>query len=312
MEISVIISTFNRSHNLPDCLAALARQESQEKIAWEAVVVDNNSTDDTPGVVEDLQRQHAFPIRYLFEPNQGLSHARNCGIAQSHSKHVAFIDDDILAEPQWLRAVCDGFRARQCDAVGGRIEVESPQPIPKWIQPEMYGFLGERDFGEEGLYLDGIKKFPFGGNMAISRTIIEKVGVFDTRMGRKGEGRKREELFKGEETEYFSRVARAGGRIWYEPRAVVHHRILPYQLKKKFFRTVHFNAGYQQAQLDTETYPRKIRGVPLFLFLQTARAAARYLAQTLTRGPALAFRQQMNVGYFIGMMQGYRKRRCIA
>ncbi len=311
MDISVVISTFNRSQNLPDCIAALDMQKDAESVSWEAVVVDNNSNDDTPAVVARLKKRYAYPIRYLFEPRQGLSHARNCGITQTRSKYVAFIDDDILVEPQWLRFMCDGFRARRSDAVGGRIRVESPRPIPKWIQPEMYGFLGQRDFGDEGFYMDGIKKFPFGGNMAVRRTMIDKVGVFDTRMGRKGEGRKREELFKGEETDYFRRLAEAGGRIYYEPNAVVRHRILPYQLEKKFFRTLHFNAGFQNAQLDTNFYPRTLGGVPLFLFLQTVRAAGRYLLQTATKGPNLSFRQQMNVGYFLGMIQGYRKRNCL-
>ena len=308
MDISIIVSTYNRSENLPSCIAALARQECGDQFRWEVIVVDNTSTDGTRGVVEALQRESEIFIRYSFEPQQGLSHARNRGIVDSDSRFCVFIDDDIEAEPQWLAAIFAAFTAQGCDAVGGRILLKTGRDIPAWIRPEMRGFLGQRDFGDAGFMMDGLKQFPFGGNMALSRDLIAKVGLFDTRMGRKGSGRKREELFKGEETDYFQRVAKAHGKIYYEPRATVRHKILPHQLKKDFFRAVHYNAGYQRALLDERSYGKTVSGVPLFLFRQTAKAGFRYLGQVLRRGPVFAFRQQMNIGYFLGMIQGYRKR----
>jgi len=307
-ELSVVVCTFNRSRNLPGCVEALARQAGAEGIDWELVVVDNNSSDDTAAVVRELGARHPFPIRYLFEGEQGLSHARNRGIAGTMSRYLAFIDDDIRPEPEWLRAVHEAFVETGADAVGGRIHVESPKPLPAWIDEEMRGFLGHRDFGDEPFLMDGVRQFPFGGNMAARRALVERVGGFDPRMGRKGEGRKADELFKGEETDFFHRVAEAGGRIAYEPRAIVRHLILAHQLEKRFFRTLHFTAGYQKALLDARSYPRTLLGVPLFLFRQTAGSAARYLGQLLSRGPSRAFRQQMTVGYFLGMMLGYHRR----
>jgi len=308
VDISVIVCTFNRADNLPECVAHLDRQNDLTGVEWEVVIVDNNSTDDTADVVTDLQSRSAASIRYVFEAEQGLSAARNRGIAETASPYLCFIDDDIRVEPQWLRAVFDGFKERSADAVGGRILVQSAAPVPAWINEDMRGFLGHRDLGNEPHYMDGVTEFPFGGNMALSRRIIEQVGGFDTRMGRKGEGKKRQELFKGEETDYFRRVAAAGGRLYYVPDATVHHKILPHQLKKQFFRTIHFNAGYQRALLDEVRYPRCVFHIPLFLFRQTGTAAARYVSQLITKGPSSAFRQQMNVGYFFGMMMGYARR----
>lgn len=308
MDISVIVCTYNRAHNIAECVAHLDRQRDLTGIQWEVLIVDNNSTDDTADVVRELQNRSTATIRYVFEPEQGLSAARNRGIADTDSPFLCFIDDDIRAEPQWLRAIFDGFRDRDADAVGGRILVQSSSPLPDWINDDMRGFLGHRDFGAEPHDMDGINEFPFGGNMALSRRIIERVGGFDTRMGRKGEGTRREELFKGEETDYFRRVAAAGGKLVYAPQATVHHKILPHQLKKKFFRTIHFNAGYQHAQLDDKAYRRTFRRVPVFLFRQTANAGWRYLCELVRSGPSAAFRQQMNVGYFCGMIVGYARR----
>ena len=308
MDISVIICTFNRRKNLEECVAHVMAQRSLQGRAWEIVLVDNNSTDGTREAVRKLEERYGSRILYVFEGNQGLSHARNRGIRATDSRYVAFIDDDILVAPDWLGAIVEAFETTGADAVGGCIHVQSPTPLPAWILPEMYGFLGHRDFGPEPFFMDGVTQFPFGGNMAFSRRMIDRVGLFDTRMGRKGTGLRREELFKGEETDYFQRIVSEGGRIYYEPRAAVHHKILPHQLRKAFFRTLHFNAGYQKGVLDPDDYGRRVLGVPAFIFRQTLRAAARYVYQLAAMGPSRAFRQQMTVGYFVGMIFGYRDR----
>ncbi len=308
MDISIIISTYNRSDNLPECVEYLAAQKNTENFSWEAVIVDNNSTDDTKSVTEKLQRENSINIRYLFEPNQGLSHARNCGIRESNAEFIIFIDDDIRATPDWLTSTYNRFISENCDAVGGRIYIESPEDLPKWIKPDMYGFLGHRDFGDQAFQMNGINEFPFGGNMGAKKEIAEAIGGFDTRMGRKGEGKKREELFKGEETEFFQQLAKKKGIIWYEPKAIVLHKILPYQLKKKFFRTLHFNAGYQKAALDEREFIRTFKGIPLFIFTQVLNALFKYISLLITTGSDNAFRQQMNTGYLFGMIYGYKDR----
>jgi len=309
MEVSVIISTYNRCRNLASCIARLDRQKRADSLDWEIVVVDNNSTDDTKVTIQGLKPECRFPLRYLFEPEQGLSFARNRGIDDTTSRYLVFIDDDILVDEYWLSAIYETFQSYDCDAVGGRILVDSPESLPDWIQPEMYGFLGHRDFGDQVFKMNGVDEFPFGGNMALHRRAIERVGKFHTGMGRKGDGARRDELFKGEETDYFHRLAQAGGSMYYNPNASVRHRILPYQLKKRFFRTIHFNAGYQKAAFDQNSYARTLAGVPLFLFGQFARAVVRYGAQLFSVGPNNAFRQQMNIGYFLGMIVSYYKHR---
>ena len=143
----------------------------------------------------------------------------------------------------------------------------------------MYGFLGYQDCGEAPFPMDGIDKYPFGGNMAFNRRVTNMIGFFNTELGRKGTGEKRSELFKGAETDYFHRLARAGGKIFYEPSAIVYHRIKPVQLTKHYFRTIHFNEGYQRARHDERAFVHTLLGVPYFLFPQTARSMMYYLGQ---------------------------------
>ncbi len=308
MELSVILCTYNRCHNLPPCLGALARQEGLDGVDWEVVVVDNNSTDATRDTVAEVAASASITIRYCFEEEQGLSWARNRGIEEAAGRYLCFIDDDIEVTPGWLAALYETFRVHDCDAAGGPIHLRPPRPLPGWIRPDMQGFLGYRDLGEEARPLDGRHEFPFGGNMAFDRRVVERIGLFDTGLGRKGEGRSREELFKGEETDYFLRLTAAGGTIYYAPDALVFHQVLEHQLQKRFFRALHYNAGYLSAQRDPQRHERSLGGVPLFLLRQLARAAGRYLWQVARHGPSFAFRQQMNVGYFLGRVVGYARR----
>lgn len=306
MDYSIVICTFNRAANLSACIAHLASQQQTDEIDWEVLVVDNNSTDGTASIVEQLQGEHpSLRLRYVFEPDQGLSNARNRGIGETKGSHIIFIDDDIHVAPRWLRSYAQTFREHGCDAAGGPILVESPIPIPVWVRPEMMGFLGQLDYGPEPCGLDGVERFPFGGNMAFRRRSLERIGEFDPALGRKGSGDSAEELFKGEETEYFRRLASNGSTIRYTPGAEVEHHILPYQLQRRFFLTLHYNEGYQRALAARPQPGRTLLGMPLFIFPQTLRAMGEFLKTTLTDGLNGSMRQLMNVAYFLGRIRGY-------
>lgn len=309
MDASVIICTYNRRHNLQDCFSALEGQQDVEGLNWEVLLVDNNSSDDTGRFCETYARRTALNFRYTFAARQGLSYARNHGIEQARGRYLIFIDDDIQVTPKWLSAIVQTFREHDCDAVGGRIHLAIPlENLPRWIRPDMYGFLGYQDFGAEPYRLDGLQEYPFGGNMAIHRRVFERIGGFDPAMGRKGSGTHKDELFKGEETDFFYRLATSGGIIWYQPQALVFHKVLPHQLKRRYFLTLHHNAGILKARRDDQSYPRTVLGVPRFLYLLWLRALWRYGLQTLSRGPNFSFRQLMNLAYFTGMIQEYHRR----
>ncbi|MCB1875324.1 MAG: glycosyltransferase family 2 protein [Chromatiales bacterium] len=310
MDITIIICTYNRVGNLASCIGALGQQQDVDSLAWEVLVIDNNSSDGTGEEVARLAQGFRVPVRCVRETEQGLNYARNRGALEATGHYCAYIDDDILVSPGWLHALYHALQDNQAAAAGGRILLDPDLDIPKWIKPEMYGFLGHQDFGDESFEMDGSERYPFGGNMAFLRDVLLTVGKFDVNMGRKGEGRKREELFKGEELDYFQRVKRGeNAYIAYEPRAIVFHQVLPHQLKKRYFRILHFNSGLQRALLGGPARGKTVLGVPLYLFPQLLRAGGRYLMQAVTRGPDWAFRQQMTVANFVGMMIGHYRSR---
>jgi len=308
MDFTVIICTYNRFKNLSSCIEALEEQQDVDTINWEVLFVDNNSTDKTKETVTELINKSSLKIRYAFEPSQGLNHARNLGIKESKGKYFAYLDDDITVSKNWLNSIYQSLVKNDADATGGRIHLDPEVVLPSWItkNPEMYGFLGFQDYGESPLQVDGIKQYPFGGNMAFSRKVVEQIGFFNTKLGRKGEGSKKNELFKGAETDYFHRLAAVDGvKIFYAPDAIVYHHILPHQLTKNYFLTIHRNAGYQKAFNDNSDYPRCFMGAPLFVFPQVTKAIGKYLFQMATKGLDYAFRQRMTVAHFFGTLSGY-------
>jgi len=308
MDMSIIICTYNRSQNLAECFDCLGQQELIDPISWEVLLIDNNSSDDTKQVVEQLTKQYNLPVSYAFEAEQGLSAARNRGIMEANGTYLVFIDDDIRVTKHWLQTIYSSFKEHDCDAVGGRIHIESPATLPKWITPDMYGFLGHQDFGAVPHAMDGVKEFPFGGNMAIHRRVFDLIGNFNVNMGRKGSGLRKDEIFKGEETDFFHRLAATGGKFYYHPSILVFHKILPHQLRPGFFLALHNNAGILKAQLVNHSYSRRFFGVPLFIYAQFFRAVGRWVYEFVSKGYNHSFRKLMNISYFWGMICGYYKK----
>lgn len=194
--------------------------------AYEVLVIDNCSSDDTQSVANSF---HALPIRYFFEPKQGLSHARNRALAEFVGTRLLFIDDDIRLEPGFLAAYADAFEAfPQAGYFGGRIIPDWPGAVPSWAQSKLSlidGLLGWIDLGFDTRPFEQHESTPFGANFAISRTLMERIGVFDAELGCKG-GR----LGRGEETDWFLRARKAGGHGVYVGGALAHHWIDPERL----------------------------------------------------------------------------------
>src|SRR5262249_32992172 len=101
-DISVVIPTYNRCGQLRQGLSALLEQDAGG-VAYEIIVVDNNSRDATRAVVRDaIAVDSSGLIHYVFEPRQGLSYARNTGVERSRAPIVSFVDDDVVPVRTWV------------------------------------------------------------------------------------------------------------------------------------------------------------------------------------------------------------------
>lgn len=261
--ISVIICTYNRANSLRNTLKSLQELSVPANLSWELIVVDNNCIDDTREVVEKFSESSGLHVRYLFEGNQGLAHARNLGIKEAKGGIIAFTDDDVTVDPHWLRYLKSAFDADGCIGVAGRIVPVWTCKKPSWLETDgPYRFMKAIpgfDLGEERCE---IKTPPFGANMAFKKAAFEKYGLFRTDLGRAGTN-----LGIGEDTEFGRRLIRAQERLVYAPQALVHHPVERQRTEKRYFQTWYFNYG--KSLIRVHGIPKDVTcyfGVPKHLF----------------------------------------------
>jgi glucosyl-dolichyl phosphate glucuronosyltransferase len=303
MDASVVVCTYNRAESLRDTLRALRAQETAAPRHWEVIVVDNNSKDHTRQAVEELQREWPL-LRYEFEQKQGLSHARNHGIAAARGDVLLFTDDDVLPEPDWLDTTLVGLQKYRADACGGFVAPIWEAPPPAWLTERFFGFLAIRADRTDDYAITHAGQAPFGANMAMKRTVFDQVGLFDTDRGRKGNL-----LASGEDGELFERILSAGLTSVFLGQSRVHHKVESFRLTKRYFRRWRLQTSRNIAQSRGIPGERRLANIPLYVFPQFLRALARMLWGHLTQPRDEAFNREIVVFHFLGLMQGlYRSR----
>lgn len=254
LRLSLIVATYNRAEQLMVTLRSIAMQRAAAEL-WECIVVDNNSKDNTAERVEEFRLTHPkLNIVYVREGQQGLSYARNAGIRVAQGDILAFVDDDERIVEGFIGAYIELFDSySDAMSAGGRIVAEYPTGRPRWMsryteQP----IANPMDFGcSVRLFPKG--RIPGGGNMAMRREFFERVGVFDTELGRKGGS-----LIGGEESDIFERAEALGFRCYYVPDAVMYHIIPETKLTEEYFERLCYNTGVSQ-RMRAERHNRVLR-----------------------------------------------------
>lgn len=240
--ISAVICTHNRASYLQKALSSLMEQ-TLEKCAYEILIVDNGSSDETKDVV---QRFSEVPnLRYLFEPSIGLSRARNTGWHHARGEYVAFLDDDAVACREWLQKYLQTFEtfSPKPGCVGGRVLPVWEAPRPDWLSDKMLGTLSVFDWSDFPLVIDDGMGLS-GCNIAFLRELLQLTGGFPVELGRQGN-----RLLGGEEVLLRRRVAGMGYSIVYSPDILVNHSISASRLTKQWFCQETYSAGHSKARM---------------------------------------------------------------
>lgn len=206
--ISLIICSRNRAKSLEGCLAAVQRSDAAACGA-EVIVVDNGSSDETQEVIAGFGRQCAFLVRNIIEPKEGLSHARNAGVAIARGDIISFTDDDCYIAHDYFFTCLSAFSGKIFDFCGGRI-------LPYDPDDARYGYNSDEAF--KLILADSFIKAGEiqGANMAFRRVVFEQVGCFDTGLGAGTP-------FRCEDLEFASRASLAGFVGAHVPELTVYH-----------------------------------------------------------------------------------------
>lgn len=242
--ISIIICTYNRADSLNQTMDALQNLIVPEGETVELMVVDNKSKDTTRQVVESWVAKSRLPLKYLYEPEQGASHARNAGIKKAQGDMLCFFDDDVIVDSQWLVSMVRLFRETDVEMAGCRILRKWECEAPDWYSEEVSGPVIMQDFGPARIKMGQNGMYLISAGLAFRKEVFDRIGLFRGDLGRKGNS-----LIGGEDKELFDRVAASGGVIYYEPAAVIHHRVeenrLTQDYMRRWFYAIGQTAGHQ-------------------------------------------------------------------
>jgi hypothetical protein len=206
------------------------------------VVIDNNRELETRARAE---LTGALVVANAHEP--GLSGGRRTGTARARGEVIAFLDDDAIADRDWLEQLAAVYEDPLVLGAGGLIEPLWVAPPPAWFPAEFNWVVGCTYAGMP--VRRGRVRNPIGANMSVRVGVLARAGAFDPRLGRSpGAGPVHG---TAEETEFCIRASQAHpGHYWiYEPRARVRHTVPPERASFAYFARRCVVEGTAKAQL---------------------------------------------------------------
>ena len=213
MFLSVVIPTYNRLPILEKCLRALEQQRLEAPIsAYEVVVVDDGSTDDTVNWL--LRHGASFPhVRFVQQDHGGPAEGRNRGVEHARGDVIVFIDSDLVVTDTFLISHARRLEQtwqqrgdRLCFTYGAVINTanfDDPTSEPHKLNDLSWAYFAT-------------------GNVAIDRQVLERSGLFDTRF----------RLYGWEDLELGERLRRMGVVLVRCPEAVGYHWHPPLSLEQ--------------------------------------------------------------------------------
>jgi glycosyltransferase involved in cell wall biosynthesis len=307
-DVSVVVSTRNRAEVLGNCLRALAG--SRTTVTFEIIVADNGSSDGTRGIVEDVAKTCPVPLRYVWEPRQGVSYGRNAGIARAAGKIVAFTDDDIQVSSDWVERLHGLFEQHpDVECIGGAVLPIWAQPPPDWLDAKHWSPLSVTDHGSAPFVIDAShpRCLPTS-NLAFRRAVFDRIGGFSG------------DFPRAQDHELQLRFWLSGGRQLYSPSLVVHTAVPAERMRVSYHRRWHTRNGRMCARMrlrertrsdghigHVPSQQRIILGAPAFLWRQLAAAVRDWLASLPRRHSSQRLEHEMRVRHLLGYILEQRR-----
>ncbi len=248
LDLTVAIPTYNSATRLPQVLEALRHQTNTEQIAWEIIIVDNNSRDNTAQVIKDYQSnwQQSCPLKYYLEERQGPAFARGRAIQEARGNYVAFLDDDNIPALDWIASAYEfGNNHPQAGAFSGQIhgefEVNPPENFKK-----IAAFLAIREHGPKAFIFDPDNlHLPPSAGLVVRRQAWQDAVPNTPKIA----GTQKEALVRGEDYEVLLYLHKAGWEIWYNPAMHINHQIPPWRLERDYLLSLARACGLATCQL---------------------------------------------------------------
>lgn len=298
-EISVVISTYNRRDSLQRTIESILGQTNAP--SYELIVVDNRSTDGTSELIRS-RAASANCVRYVFEEKQGVSHGRNAGVAAARAPLIAFTDDDVTVNSNWLAAMKAAFDVHpECGCAGGKVLAVWPHTPPGWLTEKHWAPLALLDYGAAQKLSARNRKCLITANMGMRREVFEQIGGF------RGDFQKTiGSTCSMEDRELQERYWRRGGECWFDPAIMVHAEVQAFRMEKEYHRRWHFSHGELHALLRDPEFERstiRLFDIPGHVLRRAATERLEMIYNKLRLRPERAFEHEMEGVFFSGFIR---------
>lgn len=281
---SVVICSRGRPGLLIDAVHSVL---AMSRLPSEIVVVDQS--DEPHAALAAGTLDTSVAINYLWSPDRGLSRARNVGVASAEGEIVAFLDDDMLVDADWLESAVNALtRSDHGDrnVVTGQVRPGEPEVPGAWAPSTICEPLPRSYAGRIG------EDILFAGNMALHRTVFDVVGTFDERLGAGTS------LPSAEDNDFCYRLLQAGLCVEYRPEAVAVHRAWRRE-------TARFKLRYDYGRGQGGFYVKHISAGDWFMLRRFAADVSRHLVRAAVRLTRARLPQaRSDLAYTYGLLVG--------
>lgn len=241
LRVSVVICAFTEDR-WDQLVAAIKSVEQQSHPAYEVVVV----IDHNPPLLDRVRNLSSRPVAVENTEPRGLSGARNSGVAVSRGEIVAFLDDDAVAQPQWLESLCVGYEYPDVVGVGGSIEPDWREGRPRWFPPEFDWVVGCTYVGMPE-QVSPVRNM-IGANMSFRRETLTQLGGFRAEVSRIGAS----PAATCDDTEMCIRARQRlpGKLVLYNPAAKVKHHVPGVRGSVSYFAARCIGEGLSKVQVS--------------------------------------------------------------
>ena len=283
VNVSVVVCTYSPTmfdHFVDAANSVLAQTHESVELV---VVVDGDES--LAERVRERYGTHDDVVIHCNDRNRGLSESRNAGVELASGDVVAFMDDDAVAHPDWIERLVALYERHDAVAAGGRMAARWVAGEPSFLPAEFLFLVGvtHRGFPREECEV----RNTFGSNISFRREVFEACGGFEANLGLTGD-----DNVQGEETEFAARVRRQyGSGVWYDPDAVVEHKVFDHRTDPRWLLDRAFWQGYSK-RVMAEVLPDESDEEGEFLrrlLVEFAPDRARQLVRRRRRADLLQF-----------------------
>ena len=246
MDVSVVVCTYAMAR-YDSFVEAVESVRSQTYDRTEAVLV----VDGNEAVYERARRQFGDcedVVVHCNDENRGVAASRTTGARLAGGDVVAFLDDDAVADDEWVERLVEAYRTHDAVAVGGRIDGEWLVERPWYLPTEFDWLVGVTypGFADDGERV----RNTFGSNLSMRRAVFLDLGGFNPNFGPSGDTH-----VQADEPELGMRLYESRGeRMVYAADAVVAHKVFASRTDPRWLLRRAHDQGYSKRVLEELPY----------------------------------------------------------